>query len=149
MTVIAWDGETLEADKMVVDGGGIRRTTTKIFRKSSPVGGDDLLAVTGSWDVCMELKAWWEAGGKVENFPAAAREDRGCLVVISKHGGVRSYNAGPYPLRHETKKCAFGSGRDFAEAAMFCGKTAEEAVQVAIAFQADCGNGVDVLRLKP
>ncbi len=144
MTVIAWDGETLAADKMVVDGGGIRRTTTKIFQRRD---SSYLLGVTGNWDVCMELLAWWEVGPIAENFPAAAREDRGLLVVISKATGILSYNAGPYPLRHEAEKCAFGSGRDFAEAAMFCGKTAEEAVRVAIAFQSDCGNGVDTLRL--
>jgi hypothetical protein len=43
---------------------------------------------------------------------------------------------------------AFGSGRDYAEAAMFLGCDAKRAVEVACQFQTDCGNGIDTLRLK-
>lgn len=38
-----------------------------------------------------------------------------------------------------------GSGRDFAIAAMHCGKTAREAVEIASLYENGCGNGVDVL----
>jgi hypothetical protein len=139
MTVIAWDGKTLAADKMATDGGGIGRTTTKIQRH-----GDALLAFTGSWDVGAELRAWWMGGADRDHFPQKAREDLATLIVIQR-GIVSTYNAGPFPMIHEAERCAFGSGRDFAEAAMYCGKSAAQAVEIACLFQSDCGNGIDVL----
>lgn len=139
MTVIAWDGKTLAADKMATDGGGIKRTVTKIIRH-----GDAMLAFTGSFDVGAELRAWWISGADPEHFPQKAREDLATLIVI-RRDSVCTYIAGPVPMIHEVERCAFGSGRDFAEAAMFLGQDAAEAVRVASHFQSDCGNGVDVL----
>ena len=141
MTVIAWDGSVLAADKMAVDGGGIRRTTTKIQRHH-----DALLAMTGSWDIACELREWWKMGASQSNFPEKARGDVATLIVI-RTGVIETYNSGPFPLIHEVKQCAFGSGRDFAEAAMYCGKSAIEAVEIACKFQSDCGNGVDYMAL--
>lgn len=40
---------------------------------------------------------------------------------------------------------AIGTGRDYARAAMHLGRNAVEAVQVAILFDENCGNGVDTL----
>ena len=139
MTVIAWDGMTLAADKRALTGGAMHRTTTKIEQH-----GDALLAVTGGWDVGIELREWWKAGAKPSDFPPKARDDVATLIVI-RPGAVVTYASGPYPLPMEGEKFAFGSGRDFAEAAMYCGKTAAEAVAVACHFQSDCGNGIDVL----
>lgn len=56
MTVIAWDGQTLAADKRAVSGGGIARTVTKIMRHD-----DALLAITGDWDAGAEMRAWLTA----------------------------------------------------------------------------------------
>lgn len=142
MTVIAWDGQTLAADKRATSGSGIARTVTKIQRH-----GDALLAMTGSWDIAAEIREWWKAGAKAADFPEKAREDVATLIVISR-SGVDTYAAGPYPMRIEQAQCAFGTGRDFAEATMYLGKSAAEAVAVASRFQTDCGNGVDILRLE-
>lgn len=142
MTVIAWDGRTLAADKRATTGGGIVRTVTKIERH-----GDALLAITGGWDVGAEMRAWWKAGAVPADFPPKAREDVSTLIVIRAGGRVETFSSGPYSMPFDAARCAFGSGRDFAEAAMYLGRTAEEAVRVACAFQSDCGNGVDTLRL--
>lgn len=141
MTVICWDGQTLAADKRTVDGAGLRRTVTKIKR----INGH-LLGITGSWDVGTEMRAWWADGAKPEDFPKSARDGNTVLVVIGS-SGVYSYNTGPHPLVIEDEKCAFGSGRDFALAAMHLGCDAGEAVHVACHFQTDCGNGIDTLTL--
>lgn len=142
MTVIAWDGKTLAADKRATTGGGIARTVTKIERHK-----DALLAFTGSWDVATQIREWWKAGADPENFPSKARDDVATLIVI-KAGCIESYASGPYPMMIEAEQCAFGSGRDYAEAAMYCGKTAAEAVAVACHFQTDCGNGIDMLAIE-
>jgi 20S proteasome alpha/beta subunit len=143
MTCIAWDGVTLAADKRATSGGGIARTVTKIERH-----GSNLLAVIGSWDVATELRAWFKAGAKPEAFPESARSGEGTLVVITPGKHPRTYATGPHALPIEQKCLAFGSGRDYAEAAMFLGCDAKRAVEVACQFQTDCGNGIDTLRLK-
>lgn len=139
MTVIAWDGRALAADKRATEVGGIGRTVTKIERH-----GKALLAVTGVWDVAAEVREWWKSGAVADAFPAKAQEGVATLIVIDG-GKIVAYAAGPHPMVIEAQKCAFGSGRDFAEAAMYLGRTAREAVEVACVFQTDCGNGVDVL----
>lgn len=140
MTVIAWDGKTLAADKRATSVG-LARTVTKIQRD-----GDLLLAMTGDWDVAVELREWFKAGAVPRDFPEKAREDNASLIVIGR-GGVAVYSTGPFSMPIEQEKVAFGSGRDFAEAAMYLGCTAIEAVSVACHFQTDCGNGVDALTL--
>ena len=141
MTCIAFDGHRLAADKRATSGGGIARTVTKIERH-----GTALLAITGSWDIGSEIREWWKAGAIQEQFPARARDDEATLIVITKDG-IKTYATGPYPMIIEECRAAFGSGRDYAEAAMYCGKNAVEAVEIACLFQTDCGNGIDVLDL--
>lgn len=51
MTVIAWDGSALAADKRAVSGGGIARACTKIERH-----GSSLLGITGDWDTGAEMR---------------------------------------------------------------------------------------------
>ncbi|MFX3547700.1 hypothetical protein V8918_02925 [Ralstonia mannitolilytica] len=140
MTVICWDGKTLAADKRATSVG-LARTVTKIQRC-----GDLLLAMTGDWDVAAEIREWFKAGAVPRDFPAKAREDLATLIVIGR-GSLAVYSTGPFPIPIESEKAAFGSGRDFAEAAMYLGCSAVEAVSVACHFQTDCGNGIDALTL--
>jgi hypothetical protein len=141
MTVICWDGKKLAADKRAVTGGGISRTVTKIIRH-----GDYLLGMTGDWDTAAEMRQWFIDGAKAADFPPKAREDKATLIVIDATG-IRTYGCGPHPMWIEQKRCAWGSGRDFAESAMFFGHDAREGCEVACHFQTDCGNGIDVLEL--
>lgn len=142
MTVIAFDGRTIAADKRLTQGGGIVRTVTKIIRAQGC-----LLAVTGGLDIGLEMRQWYLAGAVPAEFPPKAREDVATLIVIKPNAEIWTWAAGPYGSRIESEKAAFGSGRDFAEAAMYLGKSASEAVAVACVFQGDCGNGIDVLEL--
>lgn len=142
MTVIAWDGRTLAADKRAVSGGGIARVVTKIVRH-----GPQLLGITGDWDTGAEMRQWFMDGARAADFPAKAREDKATLVVVDADG-IRTYASGPYAMWIEQVKCAWGSGRDFAEAVMWLGHDARRAVEAACHFQTDCGNGVDVLPLR-
>jgi hypothetical protein len=143
MTCIAFDGKTLAADKLATSGGGIGRAVTKIWRH-----GSALLAITGGFDVGVELREWWKAGADPLLFPAKAREEVATLIVITADA-INTFNSGPYPMRIEAGRAAFGSGRDYAEAAMYLGQSAAAAVGVACVFQTDCGNGVDTLTLEP
>lgn len=141
MTCIAWDGRTLAADKRATSAGGIGRAVTKIAQH-----GGCLLAMTGDWDTAAEMREWFIAGAVPGDFPPKAREDVATLIVF-RAGVIDAYGVGPYPMRIEAEKAAFGSGRDFAEAAMHLGCNARKAVEVACNFQTDCGNGIDTLEL--
>lgn len=142
VTVIAWDGKTLAADKRACNNG-LARTTTKIHRV-----GDVLVAFSGDAAQGREMLAWVTAGRQVADFPASQRDENkwATLIVVDEHG-LSVYEQTPYPIPFEDGYFASGSGRDFALAAMHCGKTAAEAVEVACFFQVDCGNGIDVLEL--
>jgi hypothetical protein len=147
MTVVAWDGKTLAADKMAVVGGGAAAPVCKIW-ESMPGSGDRcLMAVSGAHNVALELVHWFSGGADPEKFPGSAREGDATLITIRRDADdeavIETYCAGPYPMRTRTEQWAWGSGRDFALAAMHLGKNAVEAVEVACQFQSDCGIGID------
>ena len=58
------------------------------------------------------------------------------------------YSTGPHPECIENQMYSRASGMDFALAAMYLGKTAREAVEVACALSAECGLGIDTLTLE-
>lgn len=142
MTVIAWDGKTLAADKRAVNSGLVL-TTTKIRRI-----GDLLCGASGDISAAAEALAWVERGRNPDDYPAIqrSRDDYAGLLVIDGER-VLKYERSPMPTVFEDAFFAIGSGRDFALAAMHCGKTASEAVEIASVFDCGCGNGVDVLEV--
>ena len=146
MTVVAWDGKTLAADRQMTDGCGMRRPVTKIvvLREPEPL----LVAMTGKQSVALELLAWLKAGAVPAEFPASAKDDDATLIAIDRDGVVRNWTCGPFPAVLEVERCAWGSGRDYAEAAMYLGHDARRAVEVACVFQSDCGNGITALTLE-
>jgi len=144
MTVIAWDGKTLAADKQASIGTAIFQVT-KIFR----VRGC-LLGAAGDFDRIQETIAWFAAGADPSKMPPFQRDntDYVGLLVIQPDGSILKYERSTTPFRIESKFHALGSGRDFAIAAMYLGKTAVEAVGVASALCIGCGGGVDTLTLE-
>lgn len=143
MTVIAWDGKTLAADKMA-NFSGLKGTVTKIR-----AARDALLFVSGDFDAATNLYAWYEAGAILEAWPKF-QEDKDAwmpLHAVKRDGSIWRYERRPYPFLIEEKKFAVGSGRDFALAAMHMGADAVEAVKVACQFDPGCGLGIDTLTL--
>lgn len=141
MTVIAWDGKTLAADKRATLGTLIR-TTTKIFRI-----GDALCASAGDADVGNDMIAWFRNGAKPEDYPASNRGDAWAGLLVIRKGEILKYERSPHPISFEDGFFAIGCGRDYALAAMYLGHDARKAVEVAIALDSGCGNGIDTLEL--
>lgn len=144
MTVIAWDGRTLAADKRT-SFGGLHATTTKVRRMSD----GRLVAGCGITALIQEMHVWLESGADPATFPAAQRDKNDCasMLVIQLDGSLSQFENSPHPLRFENRQWAIGSGRDFAVMAMRLGKSAAEAVILTAEFCHDCGNGVDALDL--
>lgn len=141
MSVIAWDGKRLAADKRAVFGS-MSREVIKIFRS-----GEVLAGYVGNIDQGEEVLAWFSSGHDPDKFPVSQRdrEDWAALLVVFPSGWIWVYERTPYPIKFPPQQYALGSGRDYAMAAMHCGKTAPEAVVVACVFDCSCGHGVDVL----
>lgn len=141
MTVIAWDGRTLAADKLA--SWGQRSTVTKVFRH-----GDELIGVAGSSPCATALRQWIASGRDVEKWPRFPGEFTAIGLHITREGVFTYYSdVGPWPVRHEEPFIAIGCGKEFAMAAMHLGKSSMEAVEVACALNPDCGNGIDTLEL--
>lgn len=147
MTVVAWDGTTLAADRLAINGN-TRGTTRKIYKVVCPgkngVIEKHLVGVTGLQWKGMEMLDWYKRGASPSDFPECARSsnDTASLLVIRPEGACR-FEGGPVPLPILDSYTALGSGRDFALAAMHMGGTAERAVQVACDLDAYCGAGLD------
>ncbi|SDX13057.1 20S proteasome, alpha and beta subunits [Variovorax sp. YR634] len=144
MTVVAWDGKTLAADKRT-NFGGLHGTTTKVHRLSD----GRLVGCAGNTAQISEMVHWLETGADPEKIPAIQRDAKECVsaLVILPGGAVLQYENTPHPIRIENSTWAIGSGRDFAMAAMHLGKDARQAVMLACELDSTCGNGVDTLEL--
>lgn len=141
MTVIAWDGTTLAADRRACASGYVY-SVTKIARV-----GDHLVAFSGAFARWGQYRAWIEAGRHPAAYPdRPTDDDEWCSVVVISRGGlIERYETTGWPIVVEERHYAAGSGRDFAAAALHLGYDAVRAVEVASALSEQCGNGIDTL----
>lgn len=144
MTVIAWDGKTLAADKRATNGTSIS-SITKIYCVD-----DFLVGISGGMSLGAHFLAWVKEGRKPDKFPGELKDkdDWVPALVIEPDGKILKYERTAYPMVIEDKFHAIGCGRDYAMAAMLLGKSAKEAVKVASQLDSSCGNGVDTLTFR-
>jgi hypothetical protein len=145
MTVIVWDGKTLAADKLAVQGD-LKRTVTKIRRLRG-----HLVGVSGDWDRGQELLHWFVEGADPSKYPEFQKTDNDFvgMMAVRPDGCVIKFERSPYPMEYpEEKWYCIGSGRDFAYGALWMGANAKVAVQVAMSFASSCGMGIDTLTLE-
>ena len=139
MTVIAWDGRMLAADKRSVCYG-VMSTTTKIRRLET----GEILAWSGNQDSGELLAKWYADGQDPTKWPECQKEeDTWSRLVVVKNRDCYFFERQPVCVKVEDPFRAWGSGRDFALAAMHLGKNAQEAVEIACLFETGCGNGVN------
>jgi len=140
MTVIAWDGKTLAADRQGTNCGG-KFAATKLFR----LDDGTLLAGTGTLAAVLVMRDWYIAGADTSQYPECQKSsDDWARLVVVKPGGVVFYYEGlPVAIPSESVPAAWGSGRDFALGAMLAGADARRAVEITNMVSIDCGLGVD------
>lgn len=143
MSVIAWDGKVVAADRQAT-GGEMRRATKKIRR----IGTGEILACTGDEAGGLEMMRWYEDGADRAKWPAAQNTDRWTRLIVIDRRGARVYEQACEPIIIRKPFMAWGSGRDFAMGAMAVGADARRAVQVANRFNCYCGMGIDVERVR-
>lgn len=150
MTVIAWDGSVLAADRRLVIGGVVAETT-KIRR-----AGKFLVGGAGPTVEVAYLLEWaghdFDLDQHPEKLYGVKISDETALVAVTDSvGGPRVVvyeGGGRLPAVVKSPFFALGSGEKFASAAMYLGHNAEYAVSVANALCPWCGNGCDMLRLR-
>lgn len=144
MTVIAFDGKTLAADRQSTSNGH-----TSTCRKILRCADGSLIAAAGHATHAMQLLRWACEGFVEAQFPVwADKENYADLWRVLPDGKILCYENGPEPLRYLDATFVAGHGRGYAAGAMAMGATAERAVEVACQLDAFCGGGVDTLELK-
>jgi hypothetical protein len=139
VTVIAWDGKTLAADKRAICSYSY--SVTKIARV-----GDCLVGVSGRGDKIAEFRRWLSEGRQEASFPKRDSDDTFFTgLVIYRDGRIERFEGSHVPILVEESVHCLGSGCEFARAALHLGCDAVKAVEVASLFVADCGNGIDTL----
>jgi len=142
MTVVAYDGRSLAADKQSVCGGRCS-TTTKIWRLDT----GEVAAITGMQAMGQMLVEWYKQGADPATWPIPDSEENDCVrLIVADVSGCKFYEQA-IPLAVEDAFGAWGSGADFAVTAMYLGKSAREAVELTCLFAVGCGNGVDAFDL--
>jgi len=92
---------------------------------------------------------WYEQGADPANWPKCQQDkDDWSRLIVADQYGCKYFEGQPVSVRVEDAFMAWGSGRDFAIAAMYLGKSAQDAVAIACLFVSGCGNGVDVISLR-
>lgn len=147
MTVIAWDGHTLAADKRMNSGPGAPTTTIRKIRRLT---NGSLVGWAGGISFCHAIVEWIEAGADptaIEETWFEHEELAGQVLMIAPDKSVHLYEHA-FPIELEGKFHAIGSGAPFAITAMHLGQDARKAVEITCLFDSGCGNGIDTLELE-
>src|SRR5690606_10680163 len=136
MTVIAWDGKTVAADRKI-SGSGPSGEFTKLY--DLPDGR--VAALFGEAASALSLLKW--VMGECAEFPKDWGAD-GSLIIFGG-GRPQVFNTRhEIPISCEDDVMAWGSGAMVAVGALAHGATAKEAVEIATRYCNGCGNGIDV-----
>lgn len=139
MTVIAWDGRTLAADRQATNCS-MKFAVTKLTRFKD----GSVAAATGSAAAGNIMRQWYEDGADLTKYPECQKGDDWARLIVAKPDGIVWYYENlPAAIKSEQTPAAWGSGRDFAIGAMLAGADAARAVEITNMVSTDCGLGVD------
>lgn len=144
MTTIAYSGGVMASDTQVTSGNRkLRACKVRRLKDGGLVGG------TGNLAHILKIFRWAEGGLRRGNRPEFNGDgaDAECLLVKGD-GTIWLLDEELEPMQFEDPFLAIGSGGPYAMAAMECGRTPEEAVEVAAKFDAATSGPVQVWRLE-
>lgn len=138
MSIVAWDGKILAADKLAIYGDTLR-TMEKLWKLSN----GEVIAVVGNLANGLLIKQWYEAGAKQEEWPECQKEESWAQLIVASEEGCFYYDSQPLRFKILDPFCAWGIGRETALGAMEMGANAVRAVEVASKHISGCGRGCD------
>ena len=134
MSVVAWDGETLAADRAL--GRGETKTEgSKLFVSRNKKRA---CAVVGDVAEGFALAKWY-----ISSRRGAAPVTSDSTLIIVEDGACYEIGSNGQPIRVEGKFAAWGSGDQVAIGALAHGASAIEAVKICCTHCDGCGFGVD------
>lgn len=145
MSIIAWDGTIIAADKAAHNADCLFKTTKLRWHRGTQ---GVVLGWTGGRDSGELLAEWYEAGADPAKWPEVQKTDDWARLIVAMPEGIWTYERQPIAVKVEDARCAWGSGRDFALGALWRGGDAIDAVQAACHFSTTCGLGIDWFNLK-
>lgn len=154
MTVVAFDGFRVAADKRMLNNG-VAQATEKIWRvppREGDMAAVRIIGITGDLALGLSMRDWWLRGADPTAFPKKDDKEWACLWCFGRDVQgpfIYGYEGRAHYYTTRPTQWAAGSGRDFALAAMHLGRDAAEAVAITNQLTIECGNGVDVLVLGP
>ena len=140
MTTIATDGVTIAADGRQCSGSEV---ITDNGRKIIVRGGH-IFAIAGGQAAAVAAIDWVLAGAIHDEAPKAGEHGWRLIVIDPNRRLVRYTSECPYPDEFYYPQ-SFAAGADFARAAMLCGKSPAEAVQLVIDNNLETGTGGTVM----
>ena len=153
MSIVAWDGKVLAADKRSV-ANGCARTSIKAHLIQGPLSFTPwdrkaIIAHCGSLPRGMMLLEWFRSGADPAKWPTLRDpQDWTSLITISHDGACRVFEEEPVAVLIDAPYWAWGSGRDYALGAMAMNADAVRAVEIASQFDVYCGSGIDFYDLQ-
>jgi hypothetical protein len=144
MSIVAWDGKTLAADRRMVSGE-LPLEHPKLFYRQEVRW---YYAFTG-WAEHIEPLMEWHCRGKPQSdYPAFQSGTNWTRMIVATQTELLEYTSTPYPIKHRLAVfTAFGAGRDLAIGAMSHGANAEDAVKIACRWNIFCGGQIDTFRV--
>lgn len=140
MTTIAFDGTTLAGDRQCT-AGGTPFPTRKIHRVIRPTTKEVLLyGFSGLAGDGAEFVRRFASGEALPQFTDLE------VLCIDGQGQAWQMDTPGMWWNKRPRVWAIGSGADYAMGAMYAGKTAREAVQIAMRLDVHTGFGVDTVR---
>lgn len=138
MTVIAWDGKTLAADRRRTVGGTPMQATKVRKVRDEGTTREYLVGCAGDSFDCVQFIDTFKFG----EWDRVKPVDFAALIVDQD---ALIWFMGERPLVHQISlpRFAIGSGADYAIGAMAAGATALEAVRIASQYDIHCGDGAD------
>jgi hypothetical protein len=149
MTTVAWDGVSMAADTLSTDGWGLKEFCEgKIW-----VGRDFLVGSSGEWG---QAYKWWKSLPKgaygyevvehgIKDWNRETNDPVLMLVHFEdnnpKDPVIYRIASGVF-YKTSLQMFAIGSGRDYALASMYWGKSSAEAVKCAMAFDNATGGEI-------
>lgn len=150
MTVIATDGKVIAADSRTCSGDLVLNDATrKLVRcKDGSVAG-----VAGEATSCALVREWLVAGEDMSAIPDHPRhpdEEGGSRfkALILRPGGRLQFMDAAFTAIDAQPPFAIGSGGDVALGAMLAGKSAEQAVKIAMRSVTSCGGSLCYMKPK-
>ena len=138
MSIIAWDGKQIAADRQVVAGEIVQRGF-----KIKKLKNGEIVGWTGNHAAGLLLVQWYENGADLDDWPEFQSSEDWSHIIICRSSGLYYTDSLPCWFKTKEKFTAFGSGRDVALGAMAAGASAKKAVEITNALCTSCGLGVD------